>query len=53
MLQVTTPGGGDTNSSPVGQLANAAFLAALVLHIWAGGLLLFHSNEAYVQYETL
>jgi hypothetical protein len=39
MLQVTTPAGGDTNGSPSSQLANAAFVGALVLHIWAGELL--------------
>jgi len=32
MLQVTSPGG---NEDPGSQVANAAFLGALVLHIWA------------------
>ncbi|KAJ7647722.1 hypothetical protein FB45DRAFT_894264 [Roridomyces roridus] len=35
MLQVTSPAGGDTNGSASSQLANATFLGALVLHIWA------------------
>ncbi|KAJ6631579.1 hypothetical protein B0H10DRAFT_1979433 [Mycena sp. CBHHK59/15] len=35
MLQVTTPGGGSPSTAPASQVANAGFLAALVLHIWA------------------
>ncbi|KAJ7502996.1 hypothetical protein B0H11DRAFT_613856 [Mycena galericulata] len=35
MLQVTTPPGGATTSSPVSQLANSTFLGALILHIFA------------------
>ncbi|KAJ7099555.1 hypothetical protein B0H15DRAFT_552293 [Mycena belliarum] len=35
MLQVTTLNGGDTHTSGSSQLVNSAFLAALVLHIWA------------------
>ncbi|KAJ7686537.1 hypothetical protein B0H17DRAFT_1071896, partial [Mycena rosella] len=32
---VTTPAGGDTSSSAASQVINAAFLGALVLHVWA------------------
>ncbi|KAJ7209771.1 hypothetical protein GGX14DRAFT_632054, partial [Mycena pura] len=35
MLQVTTPGGGNTSSPASTQVANSAFLGALVMHIWA------------------
>ncbi|KAJ7772096.1 hypothetical protein DFH07DRAFT_803697 [Mycena maculata] len=35
MLQVTTPNGGQSGNAFGFQLTNAAFLAALVLHLWA------------------
>ncbi|KAJ7647738.1 hypothetical protein FB45DRAFT_207638 [Roridomyces roridus] len=35
MLQVTTPGGAESSTAAIIQITNAAFLGALVLHIWA------------------